>query len=111
MLEFEELLPSYFRSKLRTGHKVVYPWKPRRIKWFKPEHESPEVLQQVFGRKKHQAEKHNGKHSKGHHIGTEHHHHHATEHAVRHAAVSIFWPIIIIIHIGGEMGGRGGEGA
>ena len=65
---------------------VVYPWKPRKIKWFKPEHESPVVLQQVFDRKKRQAEKHNGKHSKGHH--SEHHPHHATEHLFRHAAVS-----------------------
>ena len=85
VLEIEELLRPNIRTKLRTGYRVVYPWKPIKVKWLKQIHESPEVLQQVFDRKEHQAGKYSGRH---HYSPAEHHHHHTTERLVRHAAVS-----------------------
>lgn len=56
MLEFEELLPSYFRSRLRTGHKVVHPYLKGEKKK-KYAHKNPEYLDPVFDRKAHQASK------------------------------------------------------
>ena len=60
MLEFEELLPSSIRRRLRTGHKVVYPEQEPKHSFCgqgkKHEYESYETLKQVFDRKNNQTE-------------------------------------------------------
>lgn len=60
VLEFEELLPSYLRSKWRTGYRVVNPYlRSKKNKWHA--HKTPEILDQVFARKRDGANQHTTK--------------------------------------------------
>lgn len=82
VLEFEELLPPVLRTKLRSGHKVVYPWKPKKIEWLRQEHESCELIEVILERKAHKL---SGKHGKLHHEKYYHH----TKHPVKHTAAYV----------------------
>ena len=91
VLEFEELLPPFLRSKLRSGHKVVYPGKKKRIEWLRQEHESYDVIGMVFERKARQVytQQSEDNNDKFHHQHTEHH--------VTHTAVQVSHNNVIIM--------------